>query len=142
MNQEPYTPNDERDGAPYTPSYDPRMMPPEQKQSMGFAIASLVLGIVSIVCCCLEVVSVVCSILAITFAVLSRRQLGEFHGMAIAGLVCGIIGLAVAVYFIVDGILNPVTDTDANEFLDEYMKWLEELMNQNGEPTPSIFRLL
>lgn len=124
------------------PQNNPYMMPPEQKQSKGFAIASLVLGIVSIVCCCLEVVSVVCSILAIVFAVLSRRQLGEFHGMAIAGLICGIVGLALAVYSIVDGILNPVTDAESSEFWEEYWKMVEDMINQNGEPTPSLFRLL
>ena len=141
MNQEPYTPNEEQGGAPYTPNCDPYMMPPEQKQSKGFAIASLVLGIASIVCCCLDVVSVVCAILAIVFAVLSRRQLGEFHGMAIAGLICGIVGLALSVYLIVDGILNPASDVDP-EIWEQYFKMLEDMMNQSGAPTPSVFRLL
>ena len=50
----------------------------------GLAIASMVLGILSLVVSCFGVVGIICGILAVIFG-------GK--GMAIAGLVCGIIAL-------------------------------------------------
>ncbi|MCL2542086.1 MAG: DUF4190 domain-containing protein [Nocardioidaceae bacterium] len=65
----------------------------------------MVLGILSIVIWCL---GIPLGIVAIVFAVLARREIDESQGslggrgMAIAGLVTGIIGLAVcAIYWIV-----------------------------------------
>ena len=60
----------------------------EDKQK-GFAIASLVTGILS---CIIPYISTLLGILAIVFYAKSNRK-----GMAIAGLVTGIIGLVVSV---------------------------------------------
>ena len=82
---------------PFTQSFD--MMPPNQaKNGKGFAIASLCLGIASVVfcccCCCLYYVAIITSILAIVFACLSKSANGgKLSGMAIAGLILGIIGI-------------------------------------------------
>lgn len=58
----------------------------------GFSIAALVLGIISLVICCLWYVSIPCAILAIIFAILGiRKKAGK--GMAIGGLVTGIIAI-------------------------------------------------
>ena len=79
-------------------SFEPvNLQPPGHAK--GYAIASLALGIASLVCVCcccgaLFFVGIPAGILAIVFAVLSRRdQGGKFSGMAIAGLILGIIGL-------------------------------------------------
>ena len=147
MNQNPYTPNngDPSDnqnnsyygsGAPYGDPY----VPPAQTESKGYAVASLVLGIVAIVCCCISELSLICSVLAIVFAVLSRRNAGYFDGKSTAGLVCGIVGAALAVYSIIDGILNPVVLDE--KWLEEYMKMLEELMQEAGGEGTAAFRLL
>lgn len=68
-------------------------------QSNGAAVASLVLGIVSIVMCmAYGVFSIICGPLAIYFAGRARRaiQAGRAdpnsQGMATAGRVCGIVG--------------------------------------------------
>lgn len=63
----------------------------EEDRPSGTAIASMVLGIVSIVFCCMNVIAVVLGIVAI---VLSRReeQSGHQNGFVKAGFVCGLIG--------------------------------------------------
>lgn len=71
------------------------------KDRKGFAITSMVLGIISLVLFCIWYISVPCSILAIIFAILSLKS--SKKGMAIAGLTTGIIGfiLMVLIYIFV-----------------------------------------
>lgn len=68
-------------------------------ESKGLSIASMVLGIVSVVMLCLWYVSIPCAILAIIFAIIGRKKGGK--GMATAGLVLGIIALAIDVLIVV-----------------------------------------
>ena len=66
----------------------------EEKKSNGFAIASLVLGIVSIVFCFIPgliLVGLITGIIGVVFGVLAKKK--NPTGMATAGLVCSIIGL-------------------------------------------------
>jgi uncharacterized membrane protein len=57
-----------------------------------FAIVSLVLGILSVVCCCLTELGLVIGIAAIVFALVSRKMNGYFDSFAITGLIFGIFG--------------------------------------------------
>lgn len=86
-----------------------------KSRNRGFAIASMVLGIFSILCCCFNYVALIIAALSIIFAVVSRVRMGYFDGMAIAGLVLGIIGLVFAV---------AVTLVDL-VFLNEYLEWIK-----------------
>lgn len=63
-----------------------------KEESKGMSIASLVLGIVSLVMLCIWYISIPCSILAIIFGILGRKKGGK--GMGTAGLVLGIITVA------------------------------------------------
>lgn len=74
----------------------------------GMSIASLVLGILSLVLCCNPVkvlgvviipVQFVCSLLAIIFAAISLKKPPK--GFAIAGLVTGIVSMALFVFVVV-----------------------------------------
>lgn len=65
-----------------------------KKDRKGFAIASMVLGIVALVLFCIWYISIPCGILAIIFGILSVKSTGK--GMAIAGLITGGIGTAIA----------------------------------------------
>lgn len=76
-------------------------------KTRAFSIASLVLGILSLVCCCGGFVSFALGVLAIVFAIVARRHLGYFDGMSIAGMTCGIVG---AVLGLLIGILSFVGD--------------------------------
>ena len=78
----------------------PPMLPAYPPRTSGMAIASMVLGITSIValtCCCGT--GFIPSVLAVVFGHVAmyqiRRSAGRLEGssMAVAGLVCGYIGL-------------------------------------------------
>lgn len=77
---------------------------PTKAPSAGLAIASMVCGIISLtVSCSTPYLPFVLSLLAVVFGSVS---LGKHKGgkeMAIAGLVCGIIGLVSAVIILVVG---------------------------------------
>jgi len=73
----------------------------------GFAIASLVLGIVSIVSCFgIGPFAIVPAVLGIIFGEIASRQhkrhqrAGATFGMALAGRICACIGLALGLVFV------------------------------------------
>ena len=64
-----------------------------QPRSRIYSVVSLVMGIISVlICCCGGWIGLVLGVLSIVFSVISRRHLGYFDGMSIAGLVLGICG--------------------------------------------------
>jgi hypothetical protein len=88
------------------PPPPPPGFPLPQQKTSGFAIASLVLGIASIVACmCYGVPSLICGILALVFHANAMRDINsgsaapDSAGMARAGRICGIIGLVLSVGF-------------------------------------------
>lgn len=68
-------------------------------ESKGLSIASMVLGIVSVVTLCASYVSIVCAVLAIILGIIGRKKGGK--GMAMAGLVLGIITLSIDILIVV-----------------------------------------
>ncbi|MBE6685200.1 MAG: DUF4190 domain-containing protein [Ruminococcaceae bacterium] len=62
----------------------------EDSGKKGLAIASLVLGIVSLCCCCS---SYICGILAIVFGIIARKCEGG-SGASLGGIICGSISVA------------------------------------------------
>ena len=79
-----------------------KQVPPTQeapKNKKGLCIASLVLGIVSLVLFCIWYLSIPCGILAIIFGVLGIKSMNK--GMAVAGLVTGAIGLLVSMIVVI-----------------------------------------
>lgn len=87
-----------------TLGYEP---PPADQAASGMAIASLVLGIVSMVIWCvpfLSVLSIPCAILAIVFGFIARgkvkRKEAGGSGQALAGLILGFVNLGLMLVFI------------------------------------------
>lgn len=75
-----------------------------EKKSVGLSVASMVLGIVSLLLsCCVYYLSIPCALLAIILggASISGKKGGK--GMAIAGIVTGIISLVPAIIVIIIG---------------------------------------
>ena len=70
---------------------------PQQRTMCGLAIASMVLGIVGLVTFCISFITIPCSLLAIILGAVAMRKIKSHklkgQGMAIAGLVCGIIAM-------------------------------------------------
>lgn len=81
----------------------------------GFAIGSLICGIVGILCCCCCGGGTVIGIVGIILAVVSRgKNGGKMSGLAIAGLVCSIIasvfGIIGAIYMLGAGGVDAFID--------------------------------
>ena len=94
----------------FEPNPNGGFAPQEKKDKNGYAIASLVLGILSVLCCCCccfaetlgLIVMGVSAILAIIFAFLSKKNSnGRMDGKPIAGLVLGIIAIVMLLLFVV-----------------------------------------
>ncbi|MBE6589320.1 MAG: DUF4190 domain-containing protein [Ruminococcaceae bacterium] len=131
MNQNfDYQPNSEENNT----FFDPVPPSEEQKPNRGFAIASLVLGIVSLcTCCCcclcdLLFVPLICAILAIVFAIVAKTKSPDkkMPGMAIAGLILGIIGAVICI--LLWGIILFLPDAMGEEFWVEYESIIREEM--------------
>ena len=81
--------------------------PPPPK---GFSIASMAMGILSIVCCCGTVYSffflfpLIFAILALVFKRIAKKK-GATDGMATAGMICGIVGIILSVLGLVYTVL-------------------------------------
>ena len=76
--------------------------PRPQQPTNGAAVASLVCGILSIPTFCLYGLGLVLGILAVVFAIVSKKGQDNMSGMAIAGMITGIIGaLITAVIWII-----------------------------------------
>ena len=99
----------------------------EEKKSNGLAIASLVLGIVAIVLCCVWYISIPCGILAIVFGTIGLRS--SKRGMSISGIVTGIIGMIISIFIILMlvifgfalGMTESIKDIiDDNDYSDSY----------------------
>ncbi len=85
-------------GSTYSTSYED--VYEESKGYIGFAIASLVCGILSIICCCIPGLSSVLSIAAVALGIVTLVKGYEGHGFAIAGIVTGAIGFPIQIFAI------------------------------------------
>jgi hypothetical protein len=72
------------------PQYSQPQYPPVQQEPKGLAVTSMVLGICSLV---IPFVGIITGVLAIVFGGVSRNHNEGGRGMAIAGIVCGIVAL-------------------------------------------------
>ena len=126
----------------------------EKKNKNGYAIASLVFGIVSVFCCCCccfaetlgLIIMGVTAILAIVFAFLSKKNNDKMDAKAIAGLVLGIIAIVMLLLFIVAivGVYSMIDTMPQEEllaFIEETYKPMvdEKTYNELVEAIKSIY---
>lgn len=128
----------------------------EKKSKNGYAIASLVLGILSVVnCCCCCNSSViglflmgVCAILAIIFAFVSKKNSnGKMDGRAIAGLILGMIAIVILLLFATAivgtyALIDSLPQEEMLAYLDENFKPFapdEETYNELVEAIKAIY---
>ncbi|MBP5581312.1 MAG: DUF4190 domain-containing protein [Ruminococcus sp.] len=90
---------------------------PTSKTS-GFAIASLVLGIISIVICCTTYIGGIVGILAIIFGAVAIKKTGK-SGLAVAGLVCGVVGAILGFGYLIVILIKG----------EELISWAEKLQD-------------
>lgn len=87
-----YTNSYQQPRPPMNRPYNGYQTVPPNNEGIGFGITSLVLGIISLISCCiLPVIGVIPSIAAIIFGILGLKY-PSAKGMSIAGIVLGSIG--------------------------------------------------
>lgn len=89
-------------------------IPEQEEVSNGFAIASLVMGILSIVFCCCSGINLIFAILGIIFSCVQKKDAaGNKPNMATVGLILSIIGGALSLISIIYGIFTLVTGSSS-----------------------------
>ncbi len=94
---------------------------PIKKKRNGMAIASVILGIVSLLMCCLIVVSVPCALLSIVLGAVALRK-GK-SAVAIAGIILGAISMAVAVLVFILTVVGIITYLETNGMEYSLYNW-------------------
>ena len=96
----------------------------EPQGSKGMSIASMVLGICAVVfgCCITAYVGLPCGVAGLILGILARKKDLPGKGMAIAGIVCSIVALAVSVLGIIIVIVVG----------DSLKEWAESLQNASA----------
>lgn len=95
------------------PQYYSDTQTAEQKQgngNIGFAIASLACGILSILCCCFTVFSVIMGVAAVVLGIICICFKYDGKGLAIAGIITGGLGLVIWLFAIILGASGLVYD--------------------------------
>lgn len=131
--QNPYQP-DQPSQNPFPQQQSPMHNSP---QTDGFAIASMVLGIIAVLCCYFGAIP---GLIAVIFGHLSLSKIKKSplpiggKGMAIAGLVTGYVGIAVTIFAVIAfAIAVNSTDGAFSVFREEFereMKKQQELQQQ------------
>lgn len=105
------------------PAYNSVPQEPEKKSGNWMTITSLILSILSILCCCLDVFALILAIASIVLAIIALVQHKGNKGMAIASLIVGIIGFLIAVYLLVYAFVilpnNPALQSQIMDLYDE-----------------------
>ncbi len=82
--------------------------PPAQRLGSGLAVTALVLGIIALVTSWTVIGGVVLGLAALIFGIVALRKVkartGTGKGMAIAGIVTGVLGAAIAVVIVAVGV--------------------------------------
>ena len=115
------------------------MNPYQQKSTDGFAITSMVLGILAVLSCYF---GIILGTIAVIFGHVSLSKMKknpglQGKGMAIAGLVCGYVGILVTIGFGALVYSNKDTFTDAIEMQQQLQEQMEaESRKQEGIVNP------
>ena len=92
----PYPPNQNQNpqyGNPYPPNYNQRPADNRKEEpGKGFAVASMVLGLISLVLFCTGI-NIITAILAIVFGIIHLVKQKQNPGMAVAGIVTAVVGI-------------------------------------------------
>ncbi len=87
-------------GVPSAPVYvDPSVMIAKNTADHGYAVASLILGIIGLVtCCCYGVTAVVLGVIGLILGIMSRKH-GNNEGISLAGVIISAISLGLGLMF-------------------------------------------
>lgn len=121
------------------PAYQP---PVNEKKSSGLAITAFIFGLLSLIscCCCLGcygALNILFGVVAVILALVDRSKQKSFSGLALAGFICGIIGVILGIVllaFIVIAINSGDIDISAleNGNWEDFFKQFEEFSYEYG----------
>ena len=78
----------------------------EKNNTRVWSLASLLAAVLSVIFCFLPVLGIILSLFSVALSVVSRRVLGYFDGLSIAGLIVGIFGFVFGIgYSILQAVL-------------------------------------
>ena len=101
QNQWNTQPTPDNQAAPNSQPYDQAEPIPEPvPESKGMSIASLILGIVSIVCCCFFT-SGLTGLIGIILGAIGMKKAPSAKGMAIAGIIMSAVGIVLFIVYII-----------------------------------------
>lgn len=72
----------------------------KRTKSLVWAVLSMVFSALSIVLYFVFWVNLALAVLGILFSVISRIRMGYFHGLCVAGLIVGIVGTVLSIFYI------------------------------------------
>lgn len=98
-----------------------------EKGPIGYSVASMVCGILSLLCCCIPGMGFLLSVAAVVLGIVSLKKNCEGQGMAIAGLVCGGLGLLGGVGTVVSSLAVSSAGSAGLDVLDGFSDLLESL---------------
>lgn len=107
---------------------------PQQEQTSGIAIATMILGIIAVVCmvsCCCTPLAIILGIAAIICFIVTPK-VNETRGTkAKAGLICGIVAIIGSIILIAVFVFNILWSTDfqndMKEFDSNYDRYTEQM---------------
>ena len=129
MNNEPNFNNQGINPNP-APQYTPDPFADKPAEApRGLSITSLIFGILSALgfCCCTPL-GLALGIVAVVLAIIYSNRAGKLDGMAIAGLILGIIGIVISLLMIIVAVAN------YGVFLEYYEEIINQAMSQGGMP--------
>lgn len=115
---------------PYSqPGQMPQMQPSQPAPGSGFAIAALIVGILSMTLCCVG--GALIGLLGLIFGIVSINKKESGRGMAIAGIITSVLGMLIGIFLIVEVVavfagLGNMSQDQLNDLRDEIYKELEK----------------
>ena len=70
-------------------------------KSRSWSAAALIFGIISILCCYFYTFAIIAGLAAIAFSFISRRNLGYYDNLSIAGIITAIFGVVFSIAMII-----------------------------------------
>ena len=104
-----YQQNVYQQSAYYQQPVYPVYQQPAPLPGKGLGIAGMVLGIISLVCCCVWYISGICAVVGLILSIVSMvqgRKVGKTNGFALAGIICCSIGIVFAVIMLLSVLAN------------------------------------
>ena len=87
-----------------------------KRKTYSWSLAALICGILSLVFSCVIFAGLIAGVLAVLFSLISRKNLGYFEGMAITGLILGIIGTVIGASVLIT--LMTMSPEDLQKIID------------------------